>query len=293
MSSPAPLHSAPLSRPHLRQVGRTGNPAYPRPAIYDAPRDAEGRIVFAVPPPQPTVEAERRHRKERLAVSFRLFARYGFDMGGAGHITARDPEFPDHFWVNPAGVYFGHVRVSDLLLVSHDGRVVEGDGLLNRAAFAIHSELHKARPDVIAAAHSHGLWGKAFAAQGRLLDPLTQDSCAFYQDHAIFADFSGVVLDASEGQRIAETLGPRKAVILQNHGLLTVGQTVESAVWRYIAFENAAQAQLLSEAAGNTKPIPHDVALHTAGQMGSEAGGWFSFQPLWDVITREEPDLFD
>ena len=115
----------------------------------------------------------------------------------------------------------------------------------------------------------------------------------FYEDHAIFQDFSGVVLDTSEGERIAETLGPRKAVILQNHGLLTVGASVESAVWRYIAFENAAQAQLLSEAAGPTKPIPHAVARHTAGQIGSDAGGWFSFQPLWDVITREEPDLFD
>jgi ribulose-5-phosphate 4-epimerase/fuculose-1-phosphate aldolase len=289
MSSTAPLYSAPLSRPHLRVAGKP----YQRPAIYNAPRDDKGNIIFAQPPEPATIEERRRHRKERLAVSFRLFARYGFDMGGAGHITARDPEFPDHFWVNPAGVYFGHIRVSDLILVSHDGKIVEGDGLLNRAAFAIHSELHKARPDVIAAAHSHGLYGKAFSAQGRLLDPLTQDSCAFYQDHAIFSDFSGVVLDASEGQRIAETLGPRKAVILQNHGLLTVGASVESAVWRYIAFENAAQAQLLSEAAGPTRPIPHEVALHTSGQMGSEAGGWFSFQPLWDVITREEPDLFD
>lgn len=289
MSSTSPLHSAPLSRPHLRAVGASA----PRPAIYGAPRDDKGNIIFAVPPEPASLAARRQQRKERLAVSFRLFARYGYDMGGAGHITARDPEFPDHFWVNPAGVYFGHIRVSDLILVSHDGKVVEGDGLLNRAAFAIHSELHKARPDVIAAAHSHGLYGKAFAAQGRLLDPLTQDACMFYEDHALFSDFSGVVLDTSEGERIAATLGQHKAVILQNHGLLTVGGSVESAVWRYIAFENAAQAQLLSEAAGPTRPIAHEVARHTAGQIGSEAGGWFSFQPLWDVITREEPDLFD
>jgi ribulose-5-phosphate 4-epimerase/fuculose-1-phosphate aldolase len=289
MTTSSPLHQAPLSRPHLRPVGKT----HLRPAIYAAPRDAAGNLIFAEPAPPPTLEGQRLYRKQRLAASFRLFARYGFDMGGAGHITARDPEFPDHFWVNPAGVYFGHIRVSDLLLVSHAGEIVEGDGILNRAAFAIHSELHKARPDVIAAAHSHGLYGKAFSAQGRLLDPLTQDSCAFYEQHAVFADFSGVVLDASEGQRIAAALGPRKGVILQNHGLLTVGASVESAVWRYIAMENAAQTQLLSEAAGPTRPIPHEVARHTAGQIGSDAGGWFSFQPLWDVVTREEPDLFD
>lgn len=144
--STSPLHSAPLSKPHLRVVGNT----HPRPAIYSAPRDVDGNIIFAEPPPPPTLEAARLHRKQRLAASFRLFARYGYDMGGAGHITARDPEHPDQFWVNPAGVYFGHIRVSDLLLVSHDGKILHGDGLLNRAAFAIHSELHKARPDVIA-----------------------------------------------------------------------------------------------------------------------------------------------
>jgi ribulose-5-phosphate 4-epimerase/fuculose-1-phosphate aldolase len=298
MSSSA-LASSPLSRPHLRpgarpkaEPARTSQPPA-RPAIYNIPRNADGTIVFAEPPPAPTVEGVRLHRKQRLAASFRLFARYGFDMGGAGHITARDPERPDHFWVNPAGVYFGHIRVSDLILVSHDGKIVEGDGILNRAAFAIHSELHKARPDVIAAAHSHGLYGKTFSSLGRLLDPLTQDSCAFYEDHALFSDFSGVVLDSSEGERIAAALGPRKGVILQNHGLLTVGGSVESAVWRYIAMENAAQTQLLAEAAGPTRPIGPEVARHTAGQIGSDAGAWFNFQPLWDVVTREEPDLFD
>jgi len=287
--SHSPLYSAPLSKPHLRVVSE----APPRPAIYSAPRDADGKVIFAEPPPPPTLEAARLYRKQRLAASFRLFARYGYDMGGAGHITARDPEFPDQFWVNPAGVYFGHIRVSDLLLVNHEGKILHGDGLLNRAAFAIHSELHKARPDVIAAAHSHALWGKAFAAQGRLLDPITQDSCIFYGDHVIFSEYSGVVLDTSEGERIARTLGKHKAAILQNHGLLTVGASVESAVWRYIAMENAAQAQLISEAAGPTKPLSHAVAQHTASQIGSDTGGWFSFQPLWDVVTREEPDLFD
>lgn len=264
--SHAPLHSAALSKPPLRIV----TPPPSRPAIYSAPRDADGQIIVAEPPPAASVEAARLHRKQKLAAPFRLFARYGYDMSGAGHITARDPKHPDQFWVNPAGVYFGHIRVSDLLLVSHTGKILHGDGLLNRAAFAIHSELHKTCPDVIAAAHSHALWGKAFSAQGRLLDPLTQDACMFYEDHVLFTDYSGVVLDSSEGKRIARTLGNHKAAILQNHGLMTVGASVESVVWRYIAMENAAQTQLTSEAAGPTKPIPHLVAQHTATQIGSD-----------------------
>ncbi|BCW89212.1 Decarboxylase NovR [Alphaproteobacteria bacterium SO-S41] len=248
-------------------------------------------------PVQPTLELERLYRKQRLAASYRLFGRYGFDMGGAGHITARDPELTDHFWVNPLGVHFSRIKVSDLMLVSHHGEIVvppvKTKARLNRAAFAIHSELHKARPDVVAAAHAHSLYGKAWSALGRLLDPLTQDSAAFYDDHALFEEFSGVVLDTSEGEKIATTLGHRKAIILQNHGILTVGQSVEAAVWRYIALENACQTQLLAEAAGQTRPMPAEVARHTAGQVGTEVGGFYAFQPYWDVVTEEEPDLFD
>jgi ribulose-5-phosphate 4-epimerase/fuculose-1-phosphate aldolase len=280
----------PLSRPIA------GQPA-PHPAKLETLLPERGFGQSGTIPPRATVEEERLYRKQRLAAGYRLFARNGFDMGGAGHITARDPEFPDQFWVNPAGVHFSRIRVSDLMLVSHEGEIVQPPAnakpRLNRAAFAIHSELHKARPDVVAAAHSHSLYGKAWSALGRLLDPLTQDSAAFYDDHSLFTEFSGVVLDTSEGEKIAAALGPRKAVILQNHGILTVGQTVESAVWRYLALENACQVQLLAEAAGQTRPMPPDVARHTAGQIGSEIGGVFAFQPYWDVVSEEEPDLFD
>ena len=109
---------------------------------------------------------ERLQRKQRLAAAFRLFSRFGFDEGIAGHITARDPERLDHFWVNPYGMHFGHVRVSDLILVNDQGEVVEGEGPLNRAAFAIHSQVHAARPDVVAAAHAHSLHGRAWSSLG-------------------------------------------------------------------------------------------------------------------------------
>src|ERR1700732_862172 len=126
---------------------------------------------------------ERLHRKQRLAAGFRLFSKFGFDEGVAGHITARDPEKLDHFWVNPFGVHFGHIRVSDLLLVNHEGQVVEGDRMVNTAASPIRSQVHAARPDVVSVAHAHSVHGKAWSSLGRLLDPITQDACAFYNDH--------------------------------------------------------------------------------------------------------------
>ena len=247
-------------------------------------------------PPAPTersLEEERLHRKQVLAAGFRLFSRFGFDEGVAGHITARDPEKLDHFWVNPFGMHFGHIRVSDLILVNDEGEVVEGGKPVNAAAFAIHSRVHAARPDVVAAAHSHSLYGKAWSSLGRLLDPLTQDACAFHDDHALFDDYTGVVLDLEEGNRIGRALGDRKAVILRNHGLLTVGETVEAAVWWFITMERSCQAQLLAEAAGTPILIDEANARLTHSQVGSPIAGWFQFQPLWDRITREQPDLFD
>ena len=140
-------------------------------------------MVIPVPPTFTSAAEERLHRKQRLAAAFRLFSRFGFDEGVAGHITARDPEFPDHFWVNPFGVHFSHIRVSDLICVDHHGDVVEGSHAVNAAAFAIHSQVHAARPDVVAAAHAHSVYGKTWSSLGRLLDPITQDVCAFYDDH--------------------------------------------------------------------------------------------------------------
>jgi len=240
-----------------------------------------------------SVDEERLYRKQRLAASFRLFGKFGFDEGVAGHITVRDPEHADRFWVNPFGMNFKHIRVSDLICVDHTGAVVEGDAMVNAAAFAIHSQVHAARPDVIAAAHSHSIYGKSWSALGRLLDPITQDACAFFEDHGLFDDYTGVVLDPDEGKRIAAALGDTKAVILRNHGLLTVGHSVDAAVWTFITMERSCQAQLLAEAAGTPVLIAPDMARKTYQQVGSPAACHVSFAPLWDMITREQPDLFE
>jgi ribulose-5-phosphate 4-epimerase/fuculose-1-phosphate aldolase len=243
--------------------------------------------------PATTIEGERLHRKQRLAAALRIFARYGFEEGVAGHITARDPEHLDHFWVNPFAVPFRRVRVSDLLLINHDGEVVEGDRHVNRAAFAIHSQIHAARPDVVSAAHSHSLHGKAWAALGRKLDPITQDACDFYEDHAIYTDFNGIVLDLEEGKRIAHALGGTKAVILRNHGLLTVGQSVDEAAWWFIRMERCCQVQLLAEAAGTPTLIDDAAARQVYEVEGDAAAGWFTFQPLYEQIVADEPDLLE
>jgi ribulose-5-phosphate 4-epimerase/fuculose-1-phosphate aldolase len=178
--------------------------------------------------------------------------------------------------------------------VNHDGQVVEGRRPVNRAAFVIHAAVHAARPDVVAAAHAHSINGKAFSSLGQLLDPITQDACIFFEDHALVTEGGGrIVLDEEGGRILAKGLGDMKAAIHQNHGLFTVGQSVDEAAWWFITMERTCQAQLLAQAAGTPLLVNADDARYTREQTGYPLAGWFSFQPLWDDIAKTDPELFD
>lgn len=257
--------------------------------------EASESFQFAgdVDEPRTTVEEERRYRKLRLAAAYRIFAMKNYDFSLAGHITVRDPEFDDQFWVAPLGPWFGHIRASDLCRVDENGKILEGSGPINQAGFAIHSEIHKARPDAMAAAHGHSMYGRAWSTLGRLLDPISQDACFFYENHALFSTFSGIVLETSEGAEIAKVLGNGRAVILQNHGILSVGRSVDSAVATYMFLETACEAQLRAEAAGKPILIPHDVASHTSKQGNESDPGAYAFPPLYQRVLREQPDFQD
>lgn len=258
-----------------------------------SPMQSAAPSIANIPQPvlEATPEAERERRKWEVSVGYRILARFGLDEGIAGHITARDPERDHAFWTAPFGSYFGAVVAAELLLVDADGTIVAGNGLLNRAAFAIHSRIHAARPDVIGAIHAHGLHGKAFSSLGRTLLPLNQDACAFFGDHAVHDTYRGVVFDTDEGDAIAAALGQRKAVVLANHGHLTVGHTVGAAVWWFVTMERSFQAQLLAEAAGRARPLDDETATATAAVVGTEDVGAFAFSVLAKRIVAECPEL--
>jgi len=244
-----------------------------------------------------SLEEERLYRKQHLAAAFRVFAERGFDEGVAGHISVRDPILTDHFWLNPLSQHFSQICVSDLILVNEDGDVVVGDEPINAAAFAIHSEIHKARPDVHAACHAHSVYGKAFSAFGRPLDMITQDALRFYNSHSVYDNFGGIVLDREEGRRIAKCLGKGKAAILQNHGLLTVGNSVDEAAFWFMSLDKTCHAQLLVDAAsagsGHKKIIIGDEeAKFTCDQIGTPEKGWLAFQGYYDEILAKTSGSF-
>lgn len=253
-------------------------------------------MKFVSPPTFENKEEERQFKLGKLAAAYRIFGKYGLDEGVAGHLTLRDPILKDHFWVNPFGIAFTQMTVSDLLLISPSGDIVAGGKpdrqLYNQAAFAIHHAIHSARPDVEAACHSHSLYGRAFSTLGIKLDITTQDACAFHDDLGLYTGFGGVALADEEGQRIAEALGDKKAVILQNHGLLTTGPSIEAAVWWFISLESLCRIQLLADAAATGRGIRpiivgDDEAKFTYKTTGSGFAGWAQAQPYFDKIHEE------
>jgi ribulose-5-phosphate 4-epimerase/fuculose-1-phosphate aldolase len=129
------------------------------------------------------------------------------------------------------------------------------------------------------------------AALGELVEPITQEACAFYEDHALLDEYTGVGVDPEESKRIAVALGSNKALVLRNHGLLTVGDSVDAAAWWFIALERACEVQLAARSAGRPVLIDRRQAVATREQTGSDLVGWINYQSLWQDISRSEPDL--
>jgi ribulose-5-phosphate 4-epimerase/fuculose-1-phosphate aldolase len=238
---------------------------------------------------------ERQRRKERLVAACRAFALHHLDYGFAGHLTVRDPEFPELYWTNPMAVHFSQVKLSNLILADHTGKVIEGSYALNRAGFVLHAAVHEANPDIVAMCHAHTVYGTAFAALGRPLDPITQDAAAFYEDHVVIKDEAGAVaVEEKAGMSVADYFKDVKAAIHQNHGLLTVSRhSIEAAAFWFIALERCCQQQLLVEATGS-KPVmvPPQSSRYSREHVGSEYIGWLHFQPIYEQLVQTNPDMF-
>lgn len=254
-----------------------------------------GRIFPDVPTFN-DVDAERLYLKQRLVAACRAFALEGFDYGFAGHLTIRDPARPELYWTNPMCVHFAQVKVSNLILVDHSGHVIEGDYAVNRAGFVLHAAVHEANPDILAMCHAHTVYGTAFAALGRPLDPISQDAAAFFEDHIVIKDEAGqVAVEEKAGLAVADWFKGVKAAIHQNHGLLTASRhSIEAAAFWFIALERCCRQQLLVDAAGQTPLlIPPDRSRYSREHVGSEYIGWLHFQTIYEHLAKTQPDMFD
>jgi ribulose-5-phosphate 4-epimerase/fuculose-1-phosphate aldolase len=267
-------------------------------SIFSLPH-SNNRLTLDSVPKHADLHAERLHRKQRLAASYRLFSRYGFEVGLAGHFTARDPIETGHYWINPLGVPFSQITVSQLLRVNRDGQVVEGEGLLNTSALELHDGLQQARPEVVGIAHLHGFYGRTWSSLGQLFDPITAEAGAFVEDQAIFRRHdlrtANGALDNDRDRVTAafvDSFAGNSLLFWQNHGVWTVGESVESTAWKFILAEDIARSHLLARAAG-VPVIPQVDPVTPQSRARSELFGWLNFQPLWDEIVTQQPDLLD
>jgi ribulose-5-phosphate 4-epimerase/fuculose-1-phosphate aldolase len=223
----------------------------------------------------------RMHRRARLVLAYRLFGTLGWGEQGDGHISARDPERTDSFWLLRYGVPFGDATLSDLVLVGPDGSVVEGDGEINITAFNIHWPIHEARPDVVCVAHTHTPYGTPWSACAEPFAMVCQEALAFFGHHSVFDDGEVDVQDTDGGKRIAASLGEGRLSILRNHGLLTVGSNVDEAVGWYLMAERVAEVHCK---APRPKPISDADARRCATTIGDPSQAWQAFN--WAIRAR-------
>ena len=202
-----------------------------------------------------------------LAAAYRLVAEYGWDDLVFTHISARVPGPEHHFLINPYGMMFEEITASSLVKVDLEGRIVmESDYQINPAGFTIHSAVHAAREDALCVMHLHTDCGIAVSAQEKGLLPISQQSL-FVLASLGYHDYEGLALNDEEKPRLVADLGNKAFLILRNHGLLTVGQTVADAFLSMFLLERACRIQILAQSGGGTLiPISKEVLKQVAAQ---------------------------
>lgn len=229
------------------------------------------------------LEGERQLRRE-LAACYRLIAHFRMSDLISTHISVRLPGPEHHFLINPYGLMFDEITASSLVKIGLDGRALdENDALVNPAGFVIHSAIHSARPDAQCVLHTHTRAGCAVAALAEGLLPVNQMSMEFY-GKAAYHDYEGIALDLNEQARLVRDLGDKPVLILRNHGLLTVGETVKQAFLRMYYLEKACDIQLSAQAAGALRLPSVAVCRRTERQFN---------EPEREVGERElKDDMF-
>jgi ribulose-5-phosphate 4-epimerase/fuculose-1-phosphate aldolase len=228
--------------------------------------------------------------KRKLAAGFRIIARRKMDDGIAGHISCRVPGTLDQFWVNPLGPLFSEVTADELLVVNLEGDILEGSGVYNQAAFAIHATLHAERHDVMSICHTHPPKGTAFAALGRSIKMVDQNACSFYEDHALVTGYDGVVASKEQAQGIADGMRGKRVAVLQNHGLITLGNSIEQAVIDMLDLERTCELNLGVLAAWDQVcEVAREPALQAKAVFTNPGRLYLQWAALVRQIENEKP----
>jgi ribulose-5-phosphate 4-epimerase/fuculose-1-phosphate aldolase len=228
-----------------------------------------------------------------LAACYRLVALYRWDDLIFTHISARVPGPEHHFLINPYGMLFEEITASSLVKVDPDGRkVMDSPFDINPAGFTIHSAIHAAREDAKCILHTHTLNGVAISAQKEGVLPISQQSLMVMSSLG-YHDYEGIALRDDEKPRLVRDLGNSDFLVLRNHGLLTVGESVSGAFLQMYQFEAVCAVQVLARAGGAaiTSIDPRIVASGKAqwNEVTRHAGGALAWPALLRKLDRIDP----
>ncbi len=220
------------------------------------------------------VSAEEWQARVDLAAAYRLVALYGWDDLVFTHISARVPGPEHHFLINPYGMMFDEITASSLVKVDLNGNIVMPSPYqINPAGFTIHSAVHAAREDALCVIHLHTDYGIAVSAQLDGLLPISQQAL-FAMSSLAYHDYEGLALNEEEKPRLVADLGSKTFLILRNHGLLTIGQTVADAFLSMFLLERACKIQILAQSGGaKLVPVPDDILDRVPAQVAMVTHG--------------------
>ena len=263
-------------------------------AINQGMADISPLSSVEIPSLQDRVTPEEWKVRVDLAAAYRLVAYHGWDDLIFTHLSARIPGPDHHFLLNPYNLMFEEVTASSLVKVDLNGHPVEPSPFItNPAGFVIHSAIHMARPDAHAVMHLHTPHGQAVSAHSEGLLPLTQ-TAMLIRDEIAYHDYEGVAVDLDERERLVADLGDKGAMLLRNHGTLTVGETVGEAFVKLYFLERACQAQILALSAGeanlNNPPQGSPEITAQQGKVGLKlAAGALAWPALLRKAYRLDP----
>lgn len=222
-----------------------------------------------------------------LAACYRLVAMHGWDDLVFTHISARIPDTDHHFLINPYGMMFDEITASSLVKVDMSGRPVSPSVYpVNPAGFVIHSAIHAAREDIICVLHTHTNAGVAVAAQRQGLLPISQQASVVLPLLA-YHDYEGLAVRDDEKARLQANLGKKQALILRNHGLLTVGASIAAAFLAMFTLERACQIQIAAQAGGaELEMIRRHILEGTEQAVTKATAGMDAGVLVWPALIR-------
>jgi len=246
---------------------------------------------------QTSADAERAARVD-LAACYRLAERFGLNEGIDNHLTLLVPGYADRFLLAPFGMHWSEVRASDFMVVDFNGQVLSGQGLVEDTALYIHQPTHRLSPQGRCVLHTHMPYATALTMlENPRLEMAVQTAVGFYSDVAYDAVYNGLALDVSEGERLARALGDKSVLMMGNHGVLVVGNSIPQAFERLYFLERAAQAQVLALSTGRPlRLISESVVKATlaqfsaCGTVGGRDRTELHFDALKRVLDRSDSD---